>query len=57
MSYLRTEEQIKQIKDFVNSQFNSNIIPSIMDYIRIPNISPMYDPEWLTNGLLMKVKK
>jgi hypothetical protein len=28
-----------------------------MDYIKIPNTSPTFDPEWKTNGLLEKVKK
>jgi len=27
-----------------------------MDYVRIPNISPMYEKEWITNGNLKKVK-
>tara|TARA_B110000503_G_scaffold123286_1_gene188747 strand:+ start:53 stop:163 length:111 start_codon:yes stop_codon:yes gene_type:complete len=25
-----------------------------MDYVRIPNLSRHYDPEWNTNGLLEK---
>ncbi|KAL4449186.1 hypothetical protein ABPG74_015568 [Tetrahymena malaccensis] len=54
MSYLRTQDQVQQIREYVNSQFSSNIVPSIMDYIRIPNLSPMYDLEWNKNGLLMK---
>jgi len=25
-----------------------------MDFVRIPNLSSFFDPEWNTNGLLMK---
>jgi hypothetical protein len=29
-------------------------VPSISDYIRIPNLSRAYDENWQTNGLLLK---
>ncbi len=28
-----------------------------MEYIKIPNLSPLYDQTWNENGLLDKVKK
>jgi len=31
-----------------------NFIPTIMQYIEIPNSSPLYDPDWYTNGLIDK---
>jgi len=30
-------------------------LPSLQEFVRIPNITPACDPEWATNGLLMKV--
>lgn len=48
------KEQIEQIKQTVESEFNENVIPSLMDFIRIPNLSRDYDSEWDSNGLLMK---
>jgi len=30
------------------------MLPSLMDYVRIPNLSKSFDPEWETNGLLDK---
>ena len=30
------------------------VVPSISDYIRIPNLSRSYDPNWQTNGLALK---
>ena len=32
--------------------FKSSIIPALCEYIKIPNLSPEYDPEWKTNGKL-----
>lgn len=43
-----------KLKDFIYSEFDKNAIPHIEDYIRIPNLSRSYDPEWATNGLLEK---
>jgi len=31
-----------------------DILPTLMDYIRIPNQSPAFDPEWETNGHMMR---
>jgi len=38
------------IEPFVNSFFQKEIVPSLMDFIRIPNGSPSYDENWQTNG-------
>jgi len=32
--------------------FKSSIIPALCEYVKIPNLSPEYDPEWKTNGKL-----
>jgi hypothetical protein len=38
------------IKTIVFQLFEEQTLPGIMDYIRIPNGSPNYDPQWDTNG-------
>jgi len=38
----------------VEKEFDQNLIPSLMDFIRIPNLSRDYDKEWDSNGLLTK---
>lgn len=38
------------IKTIVYQLFEEQTLPGIMDYIRIPNVSPNYDPQWDTNG-------
>jgi acetylornithine deacetylase/succinyl-diaminopimelate desuccinylase-like protein len=40
----------KRIEDFVNQVWDTSIVPALCDYIRIPNKSPMFDPDWEANG-------
>eukprot|EP01012_Entosiphon_sulcatum_P022604 TRINITY_DN27570_c0_g1_i1.p1 TRINITY_DN27570_c0_g1~~TRINITY_DN27570_c0_g1_i1.p1 ORF type:complete len:480 (-),score=135.24 TRINITY_DN27570_c0_g1_i1:18-1457(-) len=47
-------EKFAQVRDSVNQQWDSSIIKTLEDYIRIENQSPHYDPEWETNGLLQQ---
>lgn len=35
---------------FVNGMWDDSIIPELCDYIRIPNKSPAFDPEWQQHG-------
>lgn len=39
-------------EQFVNSMWDDTIIPELSDYIRIPNKSPMFDPDWEANGYM-----
>ena len=41
----------KKTADFVKREWSENVIPSLMDFIRIPNVSPAFDEAWDTNGL------
>ena len=44
----------KSFKKYVEKFFNYNTLPTLMNFVRIPNLSPAYDPEWNTNGLQLK---
>ena len=44
----------RTLKKYVEKQFSLNVLPNLMNFIRIPNLSPGFDPEWNTNGLLLK---
>ncbi|MBF0276877.1 MAG: M20/M25/M40 family metallo-hydrolase [SAR324 cluster bacterium] len=44
----------KQISDFVNSFWDENITPTLMEYIEVPNKSPVFDPDWEANGHMEK---
>src|SRR5690349_9423617 len=37
---------------FVDGFWEDSILPSITEYIRIPNKSPAYDPEWVAHGYM-----
>jgi len=39
-------------QNFVNQMWDDSIIPELSEYIRIPNKSPMFDPEWEKHGYM-----
>jgi hypothetical protein len=43
---------LEEVKKFIENFWNQSIQPSLIDYIKIPNMSRAFDPEWNTNGLL-----
>jgi acetylornithine deacetylase/succinyl-diaminopimelate desuccinylase-like protein len=40
----------KQAADFVNNMWDDSIIPEIAEYIKVPNKSPHFDPDWEAHG-------
>lgn len=43
--------------DFVNQIWDSSIIPTLMEYIKIPNKSPQFDKDWQTHGYMEQAVK
>lgn len=43
------------IARFVDSMWDDQIVPRLVDYIAVPAKSPMFDPDWAANGYLEKV--
>jgi acetylornithine deacetylase/succinyl-diaminopimelate desuccinylase-like protein len=43
---------ISQIRDSVDRQWQGSIIERLTAYVRIPNKSPMFDPEWEKHGYI-----
>lgn len=39
-----------KIADFVNETWDSSIVPELCEYIKIPNKSPAFDPQWAEHG-------
>lgn len=37
-------------RSFVDGEFADSIVPTLVDYIRIPNKSPHFDPDWAAHG-------
>ncbi|TAH39980.1 MAG: M20/M25/M40 family metallo-hydrolase [Gammaproteobacteria bacterium] len=40
------------ISDFIGGLWDSQIVPQLVDYIRIPNKSPMFDAKWAEHGYM-----
>ena len=39
-----------KVRDFVQKTWDHSIVPTLVEYIKIPNKSPMFDPEWREHG-------
>lgn len=39
-----------EVNMFISTRWQTDIIPQLQDYIRIPNKSPAYDSDWKANG-------
>jgi len=37
---------------FIDGKWDKDIVPQLVEYIRIPNRSPMFDADWATHGHL-----
>lgn len=44
----------RKTQQFVNRIWDESIIPELENYIRIPNKSPMFDPDWESHGHMDK---
>ncbi|MDR3418320.1 MAG: M20 family metallopeptidase [Nevskia sp.] len=40
----------QQLQTFIDRLWDSQIVPRLVEYIRIPNKSPMFDAEWAEHG-------
>src|SRR5258705_1301727 len=39
-----------KLGQFVGQVWGDSIVPTLVDYIRIPNKSPAFDPDWAAHG-------
>ncbi|KTC76089.1 succinyl-diaminopimelate desuccinylase [Legionella birminghamensis] len=42
----------QKLYEFIGNQWQKNILPSLMEYIKIPNKSPHFDPDWEAHGYM-----
>jgi acetylornithine deacetylase/succinyl-diaminopimelate desuccinylase-like protein len=40
------------LKRFIDTLWEDEIVPRLTEYIRIPNKSPMFDPDWVEHGYM-----
>lgn len=43
---------IARLKGFVDQIWGDEIVPTLVDYIKIPNKSPHFDPDWARHGYM-----
>ena len=41
-------------KQVIDQHWDNWFVPGLSDFVRVPNLSHEYDPEYFTNGLLEK---
>jgi acetylornithine deacetylase/succinyl-diaminopimelate desuccinylase-like protein len=41
-----------RLKGFVEEFWEDSVVPSLTEYIRIPNKSPAFDPDWVSHGYM-----
>ena len=46
-----------RLTEFVDRQWEDEILPKLADYIRIPNKSPNFDPDWAAHGYMDEAVK
>lgn len=44
----------QQVAEGTAQRWDASIVPALTDYMKVPNQSPEFDPEWATNGLMEK---
>ncbi|MDX1518830.1 MAG: M20/M25/M40 family metallo-hydrolase, partial [Gammaproteobacteria bacterium] len=44
-----------QIQQYCSKVWNSSITPELVEYIRVPNKSPLFDPDWEQNGYMESI--
>jgi acetylornithine deacetylase/succinyl-diaminopimelate desuccinylase-like protein len=49
--------QLFEIEKIINQIWDHSIIPALSNYIRIPNKSPSFDPQWKTHGYMDQAMK
>ena len=42
----------KKARELVDKAWDGSIIQTLVDYIRIPNKSPLFDPDWRQHGYM-----
>lgn len=47
----------EKISQYVNEKWDNSIIPTLQEFITIPNKSPMFDSNWQANGYMDKAVK
>ena len=47
-----TQQTLRDHFHEIESTWNDSIVPELIEYIKIPNQSPAFDPDWENNGYM-----
>ena len=47
--------QTNALAEFSARRWDEAIVPALTDYIAVPAMSPMFDPDWFAHGFLDRV--
>ena len=47
----------QKLSSYIEKHWQDSALPALQYFIRIPNLSKLFDPDWNTNGLLEKAAK
>ena len=50
----KSDISIEKTQAYLDEHYDKWFVKGLSEFVRIPNLSPMVDPEYLTNGLLEK---
>ena len=51
---MSTEACEQDVKNYIYQTWDESIIPTLCEYIKIPNKSPMFDSDWQTHGYMQQ---
>src|SRR4249920_574459 len=43
---------VVKTRKFVDQCWGDEVVPTLVEYIKIPNKSPMFDPDWAAHGYM-----
>ena len=49
---MSTAIDANRLNQFVGDKWDAEIVPRLVEYIAIPNKSPMFDADWVANGYM-----
>ncbi|MGD0501200.1 MAG: M20/M25/M40 family metallo-hydrolase [Steroidobacteraceae bacterium] len=47
---MSNDPEVAAMAQYVNETWDRSIVPALCEYIRIPNKSPLFDPQWESHG-------
>ena len=46
--------EANSVEQYIDNHFESFFVKALGDFVRVPNLTPMVDPTYQTNGLVQK---